>query len=295
MFYHYIISAVEKRKYTPPGKLIAVGEQRLHIYGKGKGSPTVVFDSGHGLSSYTNWSLIQPEISKISRTCIYDRAGYGWSDSNTKPRTSAQMVEELRTLLSNSGEEAPYILVAHSLSALNACLYASKYPHEVAGIVIVDGGTAQFYNQFKIAPLIRIMVLAKYLRILGLVRIFGELRLIPTLNLVGKYIAHEHKKLDKALFYRHIYNNSMLGEMTSLGESIEQVSTVESLGDIPLVVITSGQNAKNIKNWREGHEALLRLSTKKTHIIAEDASHFIHLEQPETVIGAIKKLLDETV
>ena len=288
MLYHYIFVAIEKKRYTPPGSIIALEEQDLHIYGKGGGSQTVVFDSGHGFPAYTNWSLIQPEISKISRTCIYDRAGYGWSEGNSKPRTSAQMVEELHSLLTKSGEKAPYILVAHSFAALNACLFASKYPHEVAGVVIVDGGTTDFYKQLKMKPLISIMYLAKYLRALGLIRLLGQLHLISSLNLVQKHLAHENKKLDKALFYQQYLNNSMLNEMISLGKSIEQVSAVESLGDIPLVVITSGQNAKNIKNWEEGHRSLLKLSKNKTHIIADGISHFIHLEQPETVIKAIK-------
>ena len=202
------------------------------------------------------------------------------------------MVEELRTLLINSGEQAPFILVAHSISALNACLFAHKYPSEVAGLVIVDGGTPDFYKQLNRKPLIRLMYLAKYLSVVGLIRTLGQFRLISSLNLVQQHLSHEHKKLDKALFYRRFLNDTMLNELISLGESIEQVSAIDSLGDIPLVIITSGQNAVNIKNWQVGHISLLELSTNKTHIIAEGIGHSVHLEQPETVIREINKILD---
>ncbi|OAB40873.1 alpha/beta fold hydrolase [Paenibacillus antarcticus] len=292
ILYHYTALVIQAKKYPPPGELVSVNGHKLHIFGEGKGSPTIIFDSGHGLPAYTNWSLIQPEISKTSRTCIYDRAGYGWSEGSSKPRTSAQMVEELHTLLITSGEKAPFILVAHSISALNACLFAHTYPSEVAGLVIVDGGTPQFYKQLNRKPLLRIMRIAKYLSILGLIRVLGQFRLISSLNLVQQHLSREYRKLDKALFYRHFLNDNMLNELISLGESTEQVSAIDTLGDIPLVIITSGQNAANIKNWQAGHLSILELSTDKTHIIAEGIGHSVHLEQPETVIREIRKLLD---
>ncbi|OAB37208.1 hypothetical protein PMSM_03775 [Paenibacillus macquariensis subsp. macquariensis] len=108
--------------------------------------------------------------------------------------------------------------------------------------------------------------------------------MISSLNLVQKHLSHEHRKLDKALFYRRFLNDNMLNELISLGESIEQVSAIDTLGDIPLVIITSRQNAQNIKNWQAGHISLLELSTNKTHIIAEGIGHSVHLEQSETLI-----------
>jgi pimeloyl-ACP methyl ester carboxylesterase len=73
--------------------------------------------------------------------CTYDRAGMGWSEPGAQPRTSQQFVEELNTLLGNAGVQGPYVLVGHSLGGTNVQLYASEYPDEVAGMVLVDSAT----------------------------------------------------------------------------------------------------------------------------------------------------------
>jgi pimeloyl-ACP methyl ester carboxylesterase len=41
-------------------------------------------------------------------------------------------------LLGNAGVQEPYVLVGHSLGGTNMQLYASRYPDEVAGVVLVD-------------------------------------------------------------------------------------------------------------------------------------------------------------
>lgn len=53
-------------------------------------------------------------------------------------RTSQQIVDDLHALLTNAHIEGPYVLVGHSFGGLNVILYASQYPEEVAGVVLVD-------------------------------------------------------------------------------------------------------------------------------------------------------------
>src|ERR1700730_8797580 len=66
--------------YESPQRLVTIGSgQRLNIYCTGRGSPTVVFDSGLGEKT-ANWGLIQPAVAKRTRACSYDRAGLGFSD-----------------------------------------------------------------------------------------------------------------------------------------------------------------------------------------------------------------------
>lgn len=68
-----------KAKYPPPGAMVDVGGYRLHIFCEGTGSPTVIMETGLGDPSLL-WELIRPEVTKTTRTCVYDRAGLGWSD-----------------------------------------------------------------------------------------------------------------------------------------------------------------------------------------------------------------------
>ncbi|MEZ4735041.1 MAG: alpha/beta fold hydrolase [Caldilineaceae bacterium] len=72
------------------------------------------------------------------RTCVYDRAGLGWSEPSPQPRTAATIVEELHTLLVNGDIAGPYVLVGHSIGGAYVRLYAHNYPKRVVGMVLVD-------------------------------------------------------------------------------------------------------------------------------------------------------------
>lgn len=56
------------------------------------------------------------------------------------------MAEELHILLTQAGIEPPYILAGHSFGGLVIRTYASLYPDEVVGLVLID---AAHPNQFS--------------------------------------------------------------------------------------------------------------------------------------------------
>jgi pimeloyl-ACP methyl ester carboxylesterase len=130
--------------------MVDVGGRRLHINCTGKGDPVVVMDAGRGNSSAT-WNLVQPEVAKFARVCVYDRAGLGSSEPAVQLRTSQQMVRDLHALLTNARIRPPYIMVGHSLGGMNVRLYASQYPKDVIGMVLVDSahGFPCWFNDAK--------------------------------------------------------------------------------------------------------------------------------------------------
>lgn len=102
--YQVIGSINDARRYPPMGTLVDVGGYRLHISSSGEGSPTVIMDAGLGHVSLI-WSLVQPGVAQFTCVCIYDRAGYAWSDPGPEPRTDQQIARELHTLLINAATE----------------------------------------------------------------------------------------------------------------------------------------------------------------------------------------------
>ena len=67
-------------------------------------------------------------------------AGLGQSDpAPAGVRTVQDSVDDLHALLGAAGIAGPYVLVGHSLGGLIVRLYASQYPNDVAGLVLVDG------------------------------------------------------------------------------------------------------------------------------------------------------------
>ena len=136
--YQTVGQAFDRRKYPPQGQLVDIGGFRLHLNCIGRGTPTVVMDAG-GCAPSITWGLVPAEIAKFTRVCTYARAGLGWSDPNPRiSRTSQQSVDELHLLLTKAGINPPYLLVGHSLGGVTMRLYASQYPEDVVGLVLVD-------------------------------------------------------------------------------------------------------------------------------------------------------------
>jgi len=81
---------------------------------------------------------VQPEVARWTRACSYDRAGAGFSDPGSMPRTSVRIADELRSALHNAGIEGPYILVGHAFGGDNVRTFAQRYTVDVAGLVLVE-------------------------------------------------------------------------------------------------------------------------------------------------------------
>ncbi len=122
-----------------------IGDRSLYLECHGSGRPTVVMDAGLG-NTHTTWQAVAPAVSKLVRTCTYDRANLGSSDPAPKPRTSADVVADLRALLKAAAVAPPYVLVGHSFGGISARLFASDFPAEVAGIVLVDPTPTTFVD-----------------------------------------------------------------------------------------------------------------------------------------------------
>jgi len=126
--------------YEHPGRMIRLPRGNLlSLYCEGKGEPTIMLETGFGGGAYAAWYRLEPRLAKITRTCSYDRAGYGFSElGNDLPRDLYHDVSDLYGLLKASGEPAPYILVGHLDGGHIIGAFADSHPQEVAGLVFLD-------------------------------------------------------------------------------------------------------------------------------------------------------------
>jgi pimeloyl-ACP methyl ester carboxylesterase len=135
--YQGVATAVERRRYPHPGKLVDVGGHQLHIYCVGDGLPVVVLEAPETAMSAA-WGWVQREIAQTTRVCSYDRAGLGWSEAGDKPYDPGRVPEELHTLLARSNEPGPYVLVGRSLGASFVNRFAGLHPTDTAALVLID-------------------------------------------------------------------------------------------------------------------------------------------------------------
>ena len=135
--YQGVATALERRQFPHPGNLIDIGDRQLHINCTGFGSPVVVLEApAAGLSAA--WGWVQPAVSAVTRVCSYDRAGLGWSEMGNTQFNAAEVPDHLHTLLERAGEPGPFVIAGHGLGAAFASLYASRFPADVAGLVLID-------------------------------------------------------------------------------------------------------------------------------------------------------------
>lgn len=131
----------DQAPYTKPQRLIDIGNgRRMNLYCVGSGSPTIVLEGGFGSAMWT-WGYVQPTLATMTRTCAYDRGGYGFSDPGPIPRTATVIATELHTMLERANIAPPYVLVGHSLGGYHVRMFADLYPDAVVGLVLIDPAT----------------------------------------------------------------------------------------------------------------------------------------------------------
>jgi len=139
--YQGVTTALERRRFPHPGRLVDVGGHQLHIHCTGRGAPVVVLEAPAGGLSVT-WIRVQDPLAHLTRVCSYDRSGLGWSEQGDDPYDPAQTPEELRALLDGAGERPPFIVAGDGLGAAFAQAFASRFPNLIKALVLFDAPDA---------------------------------------------------------------------------------------------------------------------------------------------------------
>jgi pimeloyl-ACP methyl ester carboxylesterase len=138
-------SAVASSKSRHLDGVTKIGRGRgLYVRCTGTGSPTVVMEGGDDDTS-DSYAFAEPAVSKVTRTCVYDRANLGRSDPAPGPRGLRELVGDLERLLDAARIPGPYVLVGTSGGGYITAGYAVAHPRQIAGLVFVDTG-APFRN-----------------------------------------------------------------------------------------------------------------------------------------------------
>lgn len=312
--YQAIGTWLDRRRFPPAGRLVRVNESQMHIHVTGESTPTVLFESGMG-ASCLSWTLVQSQVAQFARAVSYDRAGHGWSDPARGPRTAQQIAQELHTLLDAAGIPGPFVLVGHSFGGYVSRAFVHLYRNEVVGMVLVDSvHPAEWENptpeQLRMIEVgLRYAWIAAWLARLGFVR-FCLARLArgsPKLGWAAasafgigtaaavQRIAGEIRKLPAPILpmvralWSQPKNFMSLGQhVAALPVSAAQAAAVSSLGYLPLVVLSGDHHAAPFTNWQRD---LAQLSSCGRHVVASDSGHWIHLDHPELVTGAIREVV----
>jgi pimeloyl-ACP methyl ester carboxylesterase len=108
--------------------------------------PTVVIEAGTG-GTAAGFAAVQAALESRMRVCTYDRAGNGFSDAGSEPRTGGVIAEELHSLLHAAGVMPPLVLAGHSFGGLVVRIYQARYPDEVGALVLLDAAHPEQFSR----------------------------------------------------------------------------------------------------------------------------------------------------
>lgn len=295
--------------YASPGQRVELADGRaLNLRCTGEGTPVVMLEAG-GNADASTWYRVQPGLSRLTRVCAYDRAGYGFSEEGPYPRDLAADAADLHALIRAADVPAPVVLVGHSRGSNIVRRIAQRHPEMVAGMVLVDppeqGPDDAFPQDWQKQTA---AMLAQREDVLGACERAADagegdvlqqtcLRAPP--SWMGESVAAAMlRNKAKPAYWRTL--RSELAHNIALFSV--PVPADESYGAIPLVLLAAPeQEDPNVPEEvraviaaarRDTHARILAASTRSTLIRVPNASHDIQLDQPEAVISAVKQLLD---
>jgi len=303
----------DRQRFPAPGRMVQIGEHRLHLYELGSGSPTVVLESGISASSL-NWRKVQAEVATFARVCSYDRAGLGWSELCDDACTPAVLAIQLHRLRETARVRPPYILVGHSFGALIVRALALEYSHEIAGLVMVDPLDPAEWTPLSeeqrrmIAHGVRLSRRGALAARVGVTRLCLNLlmtgsRLLPRLaakawsgraSQVADRIAGQVQKMPQEtwpLVATHWKNpkcfEGMARHFECLPESIREMAESTHIS-VPVTMLVGHLN----EHPSDPREYAQKISKETKLIVAKKSGHWIQLDEPELVVSSIREMVE---
>jgi len=219
---------------------------------------------------------LQERIAKATLVCSYNRAGYGQSEAGPLPRHSGREAEELKALLDGASVTGPYVVVGHSLGALNVQVFAARHPKDVVGIVLLDPPPLSFIRGEEYTSL---LAMAEGLT--------AEWQAIADSGAKST----DAQERTRASFFQMIASEHR--EM--FGESAKLVSAISSFGQTPLLVMAAGTPnpifgdvaEEYQRYWIDQSRALSHKSSLGEFVLVEDSTHHLHVDALELVAERI--------
>ena len=313
-FLYQLIGAHRDRlRYAGAGRWVTIGRGcRLYLLEKGSGGPTVLFEAGIAATNL-NWFHIQESVSRFTGTASYDRSGLGWSSPCRTARTPANIAVELHDLLQCGGIKPPYILVGHSFGGLVMRRFALLYPDEVTGVVLVDPMRCEEWPPLNPAKQSAVDLGRRLTRYaipfarIGFVRlaITSLLRrssrrisggLAGTAGVGGRHVLERVKEevgkmprevwpIVAAHWSRPSYYSGMYSYVDAIPDTVKEMQNADPIHGIPVLVLTPG------KSTPLSDACLNRIGDNAQQVIAPASAHWIHLDEPDLVIGSIREMV----
>jgi pimeloyl-ACP methyl ester carboxylesterase len=264
---HFVVPDVAAHKTE---RMVDVGGRKLHACLYGQGSPTVVLVSGTNDALQETWNPLIDPLASEATLITYDRAGIGKSEIGDLPTHAKQSAIDLRHLLEKLNTPESILLVGHSYGVRVVNLYASLFPDEVDGLILMDGVPPTILDAQKA------------------ILTGADLERLEQMTAGGTAPPNPRTEMDYSL------------------ESLEQELRMGPLPHVPILVLIAGAKRENgvppgfspearRKMAQLGLDLQKKMATEigGKFIVFDDLGHLMHLEKPAPIILAIKEMIQK--
>ncbi len=273
VIYQNVATSSDNKNYPFPGRLISMNGKKIHVLITGKSNmkkPTIILVGGLGGTS-SAWKFIQSDLEQFTQVVSYDRPGYGWSDIVNTKRDGVSIAKELHETLKSANVSGPYILVGHSFGGLYTRIFASLYPNEIKGLVLLESSHPDQFDRTK-AGEIEFQNISKMLAVAPWLARIGFMRFKNLVQLPNGFPEKEKSEIT-AIAASTNYWEAQKDEFKAIATTNSEVNQSTIAGTIPLLVIIGGDHIRNDMQWRKYQKELANLSKDAKTVIIEKADH----------------------
>ncbi len=275
----------------PYGQLVEVFDGTMHLVSRGEGEKTIVLLPGMGVAlPSADFGPLMRSLSKEYTVVVVEYFGVGFSSTTERPRSSANYVEEIRSALAKAGFAGPYVLMGHSISSAYSELYASMYPEEVEAIISLDGTSTALSTPMP-AFVKALLPLARVQQDLGITSLLGPL--VTNMDATLRLGYTEQEVRDMLVFAGFSINSTLLNQMASSSESVDEVMAVPFPSQIPYLKLIASDTYEKpnpmlpITPVEYQMQHLARIGEHAQYKVL-DGTHFLY----QTNVGKIVQLTD---
>ena len=267
--------------------------RRIRTMVRGDADDLVVLEAGLGFSGLY-WGLVHESLAARTRVIAYERAGFGGSDPDRRPRTLARFAADLDSVI-DAFPHRRLVLVGHSwggpiVRTVAALRLQRGLP--LNGLVLVDQSdeNSEMYfssfARFQFAAQAAMMVPLARLRLLAL---FSR-----------RLIAGLPEPLRRAVIAASFSPTAARATAAELRHMIDGLRSLREsprvLGDVPIRVISGQQagilDAKIRASIIQAHKATVSQNPGARFIPADGSGHMVPVTEPGLVASEVLALLN---
>lgn len=272
------------------GQMVEIDGNEMCVYTEGTGDHTLVFMSGSGTASpIYDFKTLYSRLSDDYRIVVIEKFGYGFSDIVDGERDFDTILRQDREALSKLGIEGPYVLCPHSMSGIEAIMWAQDYPDEVEGIVSLDMATPEAYDEiggdtFAVKLNYALNCAA---RECGIFRLLSDDALLN-----GGELTQDEKDIYRKILYTKALNKNVRSEGETVNKACEEIRSKDMPKTPMLMFVSDGSGGTGLdtQTWRGFTEKFAETVDNET-IIELDCGHYVHDFEYERISSEMKEFI----